>query len=326
MREGWASGVSPIEGALVSADQFRSHLQFLKSRYHLISPEMFHGWLKDGGSLPQRAVLLTCDDGLLNVLTDMVPILLEEGARCLFFVSGGSLEDGVNWLWYEELYLMLDDAPKGALVAVGGKVVRKESWTAKDLAAIWSSLVEECSHKNSDDRKIALRSWRREWRLPEDWRVSQDMQAARRYHLLNRGELPQLVAQGMTVGAHSLSHPLLSKMPSELAEQEIRECKTRMESYLRQEIWALAYPFGHEESAGVREMTMAERAGYACAFLNCGGGLLRLTSPRFGLPRAHVTGQMNLAELEAHLSGFHDALQKRFRSVASKLSGHERRR
>jgi len=32
-----------------------------------------------------------------------------------------------------------------------------------------------------------------------------------------------------------------------------------------------------------------------------------------------------LAELEAHLSGFHDALQKRFRGVASKLSGREQR-
>jgi len=109
-------------------------------------------------------------------------------------------------------------------------------------------------------------------------------------------------------------------MSSELAEKEIRECKKQLESLLHQEIWALAYPFGHPGSAGVRDMTMAENAGYDCAFLNFGGGLLRQTSPRFGLPRAHVAGEMSLAEMEAHLSGFHEALQRRFRGEGGVLA------
>jgi hypothetical protein len=130
---------------------------------------------------------------------------------------------------------------------------------------------------------------------------------------MNRHELKTLVGQGMSVGAHTMSHPVLAKMSSELVEEEIRECKTRLESLLQQEIWALAYPFGHPGSAGVREMTMAENAGYDCAFLNFGGGLLRQSTPRFGLPRAHVTAEMTVAEMEAHLSGFHEALQRHFR-------------
>jgi len=89
---------------------------------------------------------------------------------------------------------------------------------------------------------------------------------------------------------------------------------------VQREVWALAFPFGHEDSAGAREMTMAERAGYTCAFLNCGGGLSRRISPRFGLPRAHVTGNMDLPELDAHLSGFHDALQRRFRGGGGTLA------
>jgi peptidoglycan/xylan/chitin deacetylase (PgdA/CDA1 family) len=136
--------------------------------------------------------------------------------------------------------------------------------------------------------------------------------------LLDRNELRQLVAHGMTVGAHTVSHPLLAKMSAELAAQEIRECKSSLESYLQQEIWALAYPFGGEGSAGAREMKMAEDAGYACAFLNHGGGAMRRTSPSYALPRAHVTAAMNLAELEAHLSGFHEDLQRRFRGSAIK--------
>jgi peptidoglycan/xylan/chitin deacetylase (PgdA/CDA1 family) len=309
-------GNSPIEGALISADQFRLQLRFLKSRYQLISPDVFRAWLKKGGSLPQRAVLLTCDDGLRNVLTAMVPILLEEEAQCLFFVTGGSLEESGGSLWYEDLYRMVKAAPGDAGLAVGGKRVRKDSLSAQQLVGLWLGQVEEYSKQNSSDRARSLCALRGEWLLPESGYEGETSG----HGLMNRHELEKLAGQGMSVGAHTMSHPVLAKMSSELAEEEIRECKTRLESLLQQEIWALAYPFGNPGSAGVREMTMAENAGYDCAFLNFGGGLLRQSSPRFGLPRAHVTGEMSMAEMEAHLSGFHEALQRRFRGEVGVLA------
>ena len=310
--EGWTAAASPIEGTLVSRDRFRQHLRLLKSRYQLITPESFHSWLA-GGSLPNRAVLLTCDDGLRNVLTDMAPILEDEGARCLFFVTGASLEEAAQCLWYEELHRMLQYASGAAVLEAGGKKQRKDSLTPPQLDAVWRKMVEELSVLSGEERNQILLVLRREWGLPEDWRASEGERASRRYRLLTLPELRQLAARGMTIGAHSWSHPLLAKMSAELAEREIRECKQRMEERLGQEIWALAYPFGNPESAGLREMAMAERAGYACAFFNHGGGLSRRTSPRFGLPRAHVSAEMGLAEFEAHLSGYHHALQTRFR-------------
>jgi hypothetical protein len=78
-------------------------------------------------------------------------------------------------------------------------------------------------------------------------------------------------------------------------------------------IWALAYPFGDAGSITQREQEMAERAGFKCAFLNFGGGL-GAGNPPFALPRVHVTGDMGLAEFEAHISGFHRSLRGHFSS------------
>jgi hypothetical protein len=55
---------------------------------------------------------------------------------------------------------------------------------------------------------------------------------------------------------------------------------------------------------------MAEQAGFACAFMNVGGGF-GAALPKFALPRVHVTAEMGLAELEAHISGFYNALRAR---------------
>ncbi|HEX9605709.1 MAG TPA: hypothetical protein VF962_00625, partial [Gemmatimonadaceae bacterium] len=169
--EGSATGASPTEGTLVPAELFRRQLRFLKSHYELITPEAFRGRWDDSALLPKRAVLLTCDDGLLNVLTDMVPILLEEGTRCLFLVTGASLEDAPASLWYEELYRRLDDAPGDAMIAIGAEKFRKDSLARKDLVRYWWDLVHELSKLCGDERSTALDTLRSQWRLPKDWRM-----------------------------------------------------------------------------------------------------------------------------------------------------------
>src|ERR1700688_2543846 len=90
------------DGGLVSAEAFRRQLRLLKSRYHVVAPEEVLAWAREGRVLPKRSVLLTCDDGLLNTLTDMVPVLREENLSCLFFVLGTSSEQTSQMLWYEE--------------------------------------------------------------------------------------------------------------------------------------------------------------------------------------------------------------------------------
>ena len=90
----------------------------------------------------------------------------------------------------------------------------------------------------------------------------------------------------------------------------IEKAKEDLEQALGKSVWALAYPFGGPESVTKRELEMAERAGYQCAFLNFGGGFGAET-PRFAWPRVHVTSEMSLAEFETHVSGFYRWIRKR---------------
>jgi len=100
-------------------------------------------------------------------------------------------------------------------------------------------------------------------------------------------------------------------LPAESSWREIAESRSDLEKALGVPVWAIAYPFGGTDSVSTRETQMAERAGYDCAFMNCGGAF-GIDTPRFGIPRVHISLDTTVYEFEAHLSGLHEKLRRRF--------------
>jgi peptidoglycan/xylan/chitin deacetylase (PgdA/CDA1 family) len=301
-----------LDGNLVTAESLRQQLQLLKSRYRVISPEDFRRWLDSEASLPPRSVLLTCDDALRNTLTGMVPILRELGLSCLFFATGASVEPSPSMLWYEELYLMLLDAAPPFTLSLPEVDMRITIADKSERHSSWWKLVESLSTLDRQLRQAVLGEIRSQLRLSETWsaRFIADPALASRFMTLDLAGLRQLAAAGMTVGAHSLSHPILAKASPDFAWQEIVESRTALEDALRQTVWAFGYPFGNAATVTQREILMAEQAGFRCAFMNDGGGFGAKMN-HFAVPRVHVTAEMNLSEFEAHVSGFYRSLRGR---------------
>jgi len=252
---------------------------------------------------------VTCDDGLLNCLTDMLPVLQQEGVKCLFFVTGASAEESRSTLWYEELFLMFLKARSGPFeISSDGIVIQGKLEDKAQRRAMWWDSVKRLSQLDSTTRDSILLAFRSHFGLSS---VFDETNPAlkRRYGLLTCTELRQLASAGMTIGAHSLTHPMLSQLPAELAYKEIAESGVRLESALQRRIWAFAYPFGDSQSVTAEVETIPPRAGYKVAFLNLGGGL-GSAMPRYAVPRIHVTAGMSLPEFEAHVSGFYARLQR----------------
>ncbi|MGH9497282.1 MAG: polysaccharide deacetylase family protein [Candidatus Sulfotelmatobacter sp.] len=307
---------SALDGNLVTAETLRRQLRMLKAHYDVVAPEDVLAWRRGDFQLPRRAVLLTCDDGLLNCLTDMLPVLEEEQVRCLFFATGASAGQTRATFWYEELFLMLLRAPAGPFAVSAGRVeLRGELGSREQRRAIWWDTVKRLSRIDARGRASVLRALQVENEWPKadlnaDELDGEDSPACRRYGLLTGGELRKLIAAGMTIGAHTMSHPMLSQMPIDLAYAEISESRAALESALQVPVRAFAYPFGDAGSVTPDVLAMPQRAGFNAAFLNYGGGL-GVDLPPYALHRIHVTAEMSLPEFEAHVSGFYARLQRR---------------
>jgi peptidoglycan/xylan/chitin deacetylase (PgdA/CDA1 family) len=306
-------GIDPaLDGSLVTAASFRRQLHLLRTRYNLISPEQFLLWCESKQSLPPRSVLLTCDDGLKNTLSEMVPILNELELSCLFFVTGASLSEQSSILWYEELYLMFMNAPGELKLDLREFGIDTGVTNPNRKRVNWWDLVKRFSQFDLSTRKTVIEQVRIQLGLTANWnaRYLDDPSVRWRFLMLNLSELRQLSESGMCIGAHTRSHPVLSRASEDMTWSEISANRTEIERCLNRQVWALAYPFGDAASVTRRELEMAERAGFTCAFVNFGGGL-GARNPLFALPRVHVTGSMRLAEFEAHVSGFHRSFRQR---------------
>ncbi len=307
-----------LDGSLVSADVFRRQLRFAKEEYNVISPGDFLKWCESGSELPPRSILLTCDDGLQNSLSEMLPILEEFELECLFFVTGASLSHTPTMLWYEKLYLMLLAAPESVALELFEIGLKGEAASRQQKRLLWWAMVKKLSQYDMNRRGTILERIRTRLGLSERWddQYRVDPVLTRRFAVLNQSDLRQLANAGMSIGAHTLSHPMLSQSSPDTAWREISESKHCIEQALGQEVWALAYPFGDSSSVTPREVEMASRAGFKSAFLNVGGGFGTRT-PKFSLPRIHVTAEMSLVEFEAHISGVHRSLQELFRPAGA---------
>jgi peptidoglycan/xylan/chitin deacetylase (PgdA/CDA1 family) len=301
-----------LDGNLITAEALHCQLRLLKADYNVITPGDARAWLNGRLDLPPRAVLLTCDDGLLNNLTDMLSVLQAQQLRCLFFVTGASAEETRSALWYEELYLLFLRAPEGKFdITHNGVVIDGELSSRESRRAIWWNAVKRLSQIDASVRQSFLRIVRQQLSLnPMENLKDAGDPFCRRFGLLTVSELESLAGAGMTIGAHTMSHPVLSQMPEELARAEMVECRARLESAVQTPIWAFAYPFGDAASVNAETIRFAQDASYEAAFLNIGGGL-GVPLPRFTLPRVHVTSEMSLAEFDAHVSGLYAGLQRR---------------
>jgi peptidoglycan/xylan/chitin deacetylase (PgdA/CDA1 family) len=303
-----------LDGHMVTRDALIRQIKMLKKSYNIISPQEFLRWSEGEYELPRRSVLLTCDDGLVNTLADMLPIIQEMEVPFLFFVTSASCEEISSTLWYEQLHIWLQAAGRETLVRLRRSL--NPAGGPAQVRSIWTDLIKQFSALDWNARRDALEQMRTRIGISSRWEseYSQNEALRRRFFMLNVAELKELQASGATIGAHTVSHPMLSQMTEGHAFAEISQNRSRLEAALGASVWAFAFPFGNFEAVSGRDSELAKRAGFQCAFMNVEGVP---AENKFALPRVHVCFNTTLAELDAHLSGFHHSIRSKFAAAGS---------
>lgn len=222
-------------------------------------------------------VALTFDDGLRSNVEVAYPILRKLGLCATFFVCPG-LIDGGQWLWNHEA---------------------RERLRTLDAA----SLAELAAHVGAPAEVEAFVEWMKTLDLARRWQVEGEIRGATprfaptnaqraEHDLASWKELKGLDPRVVTIGSHTMTHPILTSLTGEETDSEMRESRFALEKRLEREVSIFCYPNGNLNDGALASARRYYRSAVTVEPGRLEGDIDPHLMPRFS---AHPRGHRRLA-------------------------------
>jgi peptidoglycan/xylan/chitin deacetylase (PgdA/CDA1 family) len=251
-------------------------------------------------------VALTFDDGYRDNVEEAWPILARHEAPWTLFVTPG-FADRTARLWWLELEEAIRALPRIDLALPDGRFTARTETDAEKMRA-FAKLYWRLRREPEAILLSAISGLATEAGIDPVAFVDRDCLPWETLRALSG-------APGVTIGAHTLTHPMLAKHEAEVARREIVESRLRLETELGIPIRHFAYPVGDPGSAGPRDFALAAEAGFESAVTTRPGHLFPEHAGHLhALPRVSLNGlHQNEVALRALLSGLPFWLRSRGR-------------
>jgi peptidoglycan/xylan/chitin deacetylase (PgdA/CDA1 family) len=249
----------------IPTEIFEQHMTYIARAYRVLTVEDLVEGL-ERGDVPRDAIAITFDDGYRDTLTHAAPILARLGVPATVFLATGFIGTGeIPWVDRVALALKLTKAremvsPWGEAVSLAGPgerlrtldVMLRHLKRLPDDAcrATVEALVERLDVPDEPSGSVSMLSW-------EDVRA--------------------LAKLGFTIGAHTVSHPILSRVDTGRAWAEIVGSRDAIAAACGRAPRAFAYPNGGTEDYTPAVVGLVRRAGFTCA-----------VTTRFGVNGRHI--------------------------------------
>jgi peptidoglycan/xylan/chitin deacetylase (PgdA/CDA1 family) len=116
---------------------------------------------------------------------------------------------------------------------------------------------------------------------------------------LSIDQVRELARNGLIeIGAHTMSHPILTQADVPVQISEISGSKEKLESWIGKPVRAFAYPNG---DFNTETMKLVRQAGFSCAF-TATEGYAPADAPTFAIPRFMMLSVVGVAELAHRLA------------------------
>jgi peptidoglycan/xylan/chitin deacetylase (PgdA/CDA1 family) len=200
--------------------------------------------------LPARAAAITFDDGYLNNLTVAKPLLEEVGLPATIFVAVDPVREGIMWndLLIEAARTASADADLGDF---GLPPFRCREDRVVQMQAMISALKPRCPAQR----------W--EWSCEIYRRL---VGTPRPRLMMTEEDLARIGGSGIDVGAHTITHPILTSISDEVAREEIAGSRRWIAERIGRSPRLFAYPNGIPDVDYVeRHVAMVREAGFDAA-------------------------------------------------------------
>jgi peptidoglycan/xylan/chitin deacetylase (PgdA/CDA1 family) len=258
---------------------FEDVIMWLKRNgYAFISTDRLIKVLKKEITCPRGAVWISLDDGWRENIHNVIPAAVQHNIPITIFVCTEAVEKGTFW-WRK--------------IVQSRNLLPVEFRDAKSIREqpdnIRRQIIDSIDHSSLT--------------FPREAMTVEDIK--------NISTVPQV-----TIGAHTVTHPILPNCTDVQIEYELTESKRKLEEWTGKSVTAFAYPNG---SFNGRERRSLEEYGYDLA-ATTESQFSHSDSDRYLLPRSTIMDDGSLAENLCHLLGIWEPLVNKFKNKPRKRS------
>ena len=300
------SNASLSKDMKVRAADLERIVRFFGRRYDILTMQEAAQRLREG-TLARSAIVLTMDDGYVDNLTHLAPLLENLGVRATIYVETRALsERRLNWT--HSLFLLLDHLGHAAFVARycalanDAKGVAQLQAVAQQQGASTYHIKRVLKYEVQRlDRERVLEALMQAERL--DGRALCDTL------YMTWAQARELHTRGHEIGAHTESHAILSRCNADEQRQEIEGSRAAIQRELGAAPTSFAYPFGREWDWNDSAARAVTTAGYTSS-TTTHPGTNRPGCDMVRLKRVMVDEDVRLDLLVAEACGGFDLLRK----------------
>jgi len=231
----------------------------IRRHYNVVTLTDIAAYLREGASLPDNALAVTVDDGGRDFLLTAHPIFKTHGIPVIVYLVSGFLDKKL-WLWWDQVHLVVEGTPRTSFqfsLAPGLPPTPFIIETMEQRRQACET-IKEAMKKLREAERIEILSG-----LPRLLDVELPHEPPPHMAPLAWSEVRHLAQNGVEIGAHTVTHPILSRImdPAELL-QEIGESKKRIEEELHQPVRHFCYPYGRLAHFNEDTVKAVEKCGF----------------------------------------------------------------
>ena len=255
----------------VGIQHFAEHLVHLAQHYQVVNLKTLVAALREGRVL-ERAVAVTFDDGYADNLWNAKALLERHGVPATIHVATGLLGCETEFWWDELERLVFFSRGLPEKLRILGRI-----WKAPTPDRVYREIHRLLRPLPDDGQQAVLAELRSQLVETPPPRPT--------HRPLTPKELRTLAASELVeIGAHSVTHSMLTSLPLDSQRHEMAESKRQLEAILDLRVTSFAYPFGGREMVSRQSIKLAEECGYESACCTIAAPV-SLKSELFFLPR-----------------------------------------
>lgn len=284
-------------------NRFSQYMKYLTRRYRVVPLDDLAQQLRRAAVRPNTAAV-TVDDGYEECFSLAVPVLRTYGVMASIFVISDFVESRM-WPWTDRLRFVFEHAPRRPVAFMHrgkARVVEVQGEESRQLAEThWREYAKTIPAAEREELLEAI---------AEACGIGIPTSPPHRYRPMTWAQLRMLAAEGFDIGAHTRTHPILSRVRPEQLREEIGGCKEHIEAAVGVPVAHFAYPNGRRQDYTREAVEAVAKAGYVAAVTTVAGTNTPKT-PVFELHRIDAS-TVDLPHLAQAVSGI-ELLRERAR-------------